>query len=54
MPLGKLHAIWNIFLTKCKISSHEAAKKELSLHMCTSTIATEFLPTGFKNKEQTF
>lgn len=54
MLLGKLHAIGNIILTTCKVSSHEAVKRELSLHMCDSNIATEFLPTSLKNKEQEF
>ena len=30
--MQKLHAIWNIFLTKCKVSSHEAAKRIICIY----------------------
>ena len=30
--MQKLHAIWNIFLTKCKVSSHEATKRIICIY----------------------
>ena len=44
----KLHIIENIFLMKREVSYHEAAKSELSLHICSSNIATEFVLAGLK------
>ena len=34
--------------------SHKAAKRELFLHICSSDIATEFVPTGLKKSKQEF
>ena len=48
--MEKLHAIGNIFLTKREVSSHEAVKRTLSLHLRGSTISTLYVPTGLKSK----
>lgn len=50
--MQKLHTIGNSVLTQTRSSSHEAANKELSLHLLSSNIAIEFVPTCFKNKER--
>ena len=48
----KLRKISNVFLTKREVASHEAVKRSLSMHMRTSNLATEYIPTGPK-KERT-
>lgn len=37
-------------MTNCKVSTHEAAERELSLHMRDSNITTEFIPAGLKKQ----
>ena len=48
--MSKLHAIGNVFLTKREVSSHEAIKRELSLHMRGSNKRCEYIPTGLKKQ----
>ena len=48
----KFKKIGNVFLTKREVSTHEAIKRTLSLHMRTSNIDVLYLNTGIK-KERT-
>ena len=44
----KMLSIGNTFLTKCKISTHEAIKRVLSLPMRHSNIDALYVPTSLK------
>ena len=48
---GKMLSIGNKFLTKCKISSHEAIKRVLSLPLRHSKIDVLYIPTSLKRIE---
>ena len=50
--MQKLHTIGNIILTKCEDPTKQL--RELFLHICSSDIATEFVPTGLKKSKQEF
>ena len=45
---GKMFSIGNTFLTKCKVSTHEAIKRVLSLPMRHSNIDGLYVPNGLK------
>ena len=45
---GKMLSIGNTFLTKCKVSTHEAIKKVLSLPMRHLNIDVLYVPTSLK------
>ena len=45
---GKMLSIGNTFLTKCKVSTHEAIKRVLSLPMRHSSIDVLYVPTCLK------
>ena len=46
----KHHALRNILLTIDEVLAHNEAKKKLSLHMCSSNIAAEFVINGLKKQ----
>ena len=47
----KMHSTGNIFLTKREVSTHEAIKRVLPLHMRHSNIDVLYVPTGLEKEK---
>ena len=47
----KMHSTGNLFLTKREVSTHEAIKRVLSLHMRHANIDVLYVPKGLKKEK---